>query len=459
MRRRQPGPPRQQRPRRVAPVAAIGGTLCAAAVVYLGYDLTRAELSPCDAIFQETSLGLSTRVSFLRTEGELRIGREQLTELTERAQMAALNLKTCCTVLDAGRIDPEQFLQCKGSARAYEARLDGISALVRQAAMQPAASSTPAARADHDGLGGRTARRMARRRRPTAQPGIVERIAQEVAAAKEISRTFNEQVVALREDQALQSLRSTPPRNVTIEAQESEPNDNSLSTNQLALDAWITAAIAGGKDADYFTFTTPPTHRDIMRIELQNRSPTLEPRLELFDARRASIGSVNETTPGADLSYSFVAEPGTSYTVKASNYYGETGGLYLLRVMPTEAFDRHEPNDAILSATAVAPGTPVEAGIMDKTDEDFFSVRGGDAESVLRVAIENRSTTLQPEVVIYDAAKAQIGSSRNTTAGGDVSYSFRAQPKALYYVRVRDYYRNAAGDYTLTVRALPPGDG
>ena len=222
---------------------------------------------------------------------------------------------------------------------------------------------------------------MARRQRSTAavKPGIVERIAMEVAAAKEISRTFNEQVVALREDQAMQALRSTPPRNVTIEAQESEPNDDSLSTNQLALEAWITAAIAGGKDADYFTFTTPPTHRDIMRIELQNRSPTLEPRLELFDARRASIGSVKETTPGADLSYSFVAEPGTSYSVKASNYYGETGGLYLLRVMPTEAFDRHEPNDAILSATAVAPGTPVEAGIMDKTDEDFFSVRGGDA--------------------------------------------------------------------------------
>ena len=54
--------------------------------------------------------------------GRLQIGREQLTDLDERAQMAALNLKTCCTVLDAGRLDPEQFLQCKGT-RAYAARL------------------------------------------------------------------------------------------------------------------------------------------------------------------------------------------------------------------------------------------------------------------------------------------------------------------------------------------------
>jgi hypothetical protein len=200
-------------------------------------------------------------------------------------------------------------------------------------------------------------------------------------------------------------------------------------------------------------------HRDVIRVELQNRSPTLEPRLELFDERKASIGSVNQTTPGADLSYTFVAEPGTSYTVRASNYYGESGGLYLLRVVPTQAFDAHEPNDAILSATAIALGTPVTAGIMDKADEDFFSVKADAAESTLRVALENRSTTLQPEVVVYDAAKAQIGSARNTTAGGDVSYSFRTQANAVYYVRVRDYYRNAAGDYTLTVSAHPPGDG
>ena len=197
-----------------------------------------------------------------------------------------------------------------------------------------------------------------------------------------------------------------------------------------------------------------------MRIELQNRSPTLEPRLELFDARRASIGSVNETTPGADLSYSFVAEPGTSYTVKASNYYGETGGLYLLRVMPTEAFDRHEPNDAILSATAVAPGTPVEAGIMDKTDEDFFSVRG---RRLRRACCASPSRTAprhcSPRSSSTTRPRRRSAARRNTTAGGDVSYSFRAQAKALYYVRVRDYYRNAAGDYTLTVRALPPGDG
>ena len=54
----------------------MGGALALVALVFLGYDLAKGKLSPCDAIFQESSLGLSTRISFLKTEGELQIGRD-----------------------------------------------------------------------------------------------------------------------------------------------------------------------------------------------------------------------------------------------------------------------------------------------------------------------------------------------------------------------------------------------
>jgi hypothetical protein len=66
---------------------------------------------------------------------------------------------------------------------------------------------------------------------------------------------------------------------------------------------------------------------------------------------------------------------------------------------------------------------------------------------------------LQPEVAVYDSAKALIGTNHNTTAGGDTSYAFKVKPKSTYYVRVRDYYTSAAGDYTLSVTEAPPGDG
>ncbi len=428
-------------PRSIVSIGAMGAALALITVVYLGYDLAKGKISPCEAVYQQTSVGLKTRISFLKTEGELQLGREQLTDLDERAQMAALNLKTCCTVLDAGRLNPEQFLQCKGSARAYEARLADIADLVRKAVKEGITTSSIAAHAT-----------------PPPAP-IKEKIDSEVAAAKEISRAFNQNVVAVRKEQALETLKAMPPRHVTVKAQESEPNDDGLTTNEIALDTWITGSVGAPKDADYFAFTTPETYRDRIRIELQNRSTTLEPRLELFDAEKTSHGEVHKTTPGADVAYALVAPPATTYLVRVSNYYGNTVGVYLMRVVAMKAYDAHEPNDDVLHAAEVSVGKPIAAGIMDKSDIDYFAVRSGDKEGMLRAAVQNRSTTLQPEVAVYDSSKALVGSKSNTTAGGDTSYAFKVKPDTTYYVRVRDYYASAAGDYTLTISVGSDGDG
>jgi len=430
-------------PRSVSSISAMGAALALIAVVYLGYDLAKGRLSPCEAVYRQTSVGLKTRISFLKTEGEVQIGREQLVDLDERAQMAALNLKTCCTVLDAGRLDPEQFLQCKGSARAYEAQLADIADLVRTAVKEGITTSSIAANATP----------------PPAPPQVKERIASEIAAAKTISRAFNQEVVAVRKAQALETLKATPPRHVEVEAQEAEPNDDGLATNEIKLGTWITGSVGAPKDADFFAFTTPKTHRDLIRIELQNRSTTLEPRLELFDEEKTSRGEVHKTTTGSDLGYTFVGSPATTYLVRVSNYYGESVGVYVMRVVATKAYDAHEPNDDILSAKKVAIADAVEAGIMDKNDVDYFAITSGDTEGVLRASVQNRSTTLQPEVAVYNSAKALIGSANNTTPGGDTSYAFKVKPNTTYCVRVRDYYTSAAGDYTLTVAEEPPGDG
>ena len=224
-------------------------------------------------------------------------------------------------------------------------------------------------------------------------------------------------------------------------------------------DTWITGSIGAPKDADFFAFTTPGTHRDLIRIELQNRSTTLEPRLELFDAEKTSHGEVHKTTQGADVTYAFYRNPATTYLVRVSNYYGESIGVYLMRVTAAKAYDAYEPNDDILSAKKIALAEAVEAGIMDKADVDYFAITSGDKEGVLRACVQNRTATLRPEVAVYDSAKALIGSNRNTTAGGNTSHAFKVQPNTTYYVRVRDYYSDAAGAYTLTVATENPGDG
>jgi hypothetical protein len=419
------------------PLAAVAGALALTVAVYLGYDLVSMQLSPCEAIYRQTSVSLTTKIKFLKAEGEVQIGKEPLIELDERAQITALNLKTCCTVLAAGKLDPEQFLQCKSKARTYEARVDDVAAIVQavvkaQSNAQPAASPKSMTTASLSTGGG-------------ALQGSIQ-------AARTVSQDFNREVIEVQRAQSLETLKSIPPRHVEISAQELEPNDDGLSANLIELGKWITGTIGSQKDADFFAFKTLPTYRDLIRIELENRSTTLEPRIELYDADKASLGEVHQTTKGADLAYSFVGAPDRRYMFRVSNYYGSSVGAYLVRVIPTKAYDAHEPNDDILSARPIATGTQVSAKIMDKGDADFFRVETSGAQELL-VEIRNSSTTLRPAIGVFDAAKTSIGSQHTTTAGGDISHTFKAQPRAAYYIRVGDYYSDAAGAYVLTVSA------
>jgi|GEM_PF-1303033 len=423
--------------RPLLPVIAVSGALTAMVVVYLGYDLLSARLSPCEAIYRQTSVNLSTKIRFLKAEGEVQIGKEPLVELDERAQITALNLKTCCTVLAAGKLDPEQFLQCKSKARAYEARVEDVVEAVRTAM-----ASRP--RADAMSVGASS----------PATTGSIQAnsIQKNIQAARAVSQEFNREVIEVQRSQAVERLKAIPPRHVEISAEELEPNDEVLSVNLIELGKWITASVGTQKDADYFAFKTPPDHRDWIRIELENRSTTLEPRIELFGADKASLGSVHRTTAGADLTYAFVGEPETRYYFRISNYYGSSVGSYLVRVIASKAYDAHEPNDGILSARTIALGTAVKAEIMDKSDVDYFRIEAGTAEELL-IAISNASNTLRPALQVFDSSKASIAGRHTTTAGADVTYALKVQPRSAYYLRIADYYSDAAGAYVLTVTA------
>ena len=81
---------------------------------------------------------------------------------------------------------------------------------------------------------------------------LKQKIDTEVGSAQQVSRDFNHAVVAVRHEQALATLATTVPQSVPIEAQEREPNDDALATNEIKLGTWITASIGSGKDAVLF---------------------------------------------------------------------------------------------------------------------------------------------------------------------------------------------------------------
>jgi hypothetical protein len=422
----------------------------ALAVLYLGYDIAKDRISPCETIFRQTTMGLSTNISFLRTEAQLQLGRETVTELDERAQMAALNLKTCCTVLDAGRVNPEQFLQCKAKARAYDHEIGDLVTLVKTAVAEAvtSANAKPSSPQPNTGKGPPiTTASISDAAKGAANPAIQAKI----KAARKTSREFNQEIVEVRRKQAIETLKALPPKHIEIVAQEQEPNDAILTTNVIELDKWVTGSIGSGKDADFYSFTTPPTHRDWIRVEVQNRSTTLEPQIQLFDTEKTHLASAKKTTVGADLKYAFVAGPDTRYTLRVSNYYGKSKGVYALRVAPAKAYDSLEPNQTILDAKPIKLANPVAAKIMDGNDHDYFSFPVSDGEQTLRIKLENQSTTLHPEIAIYDGNKTGRGAQKNTTPGGELNYTLKTKGPATYHARVRDYYHTGTGEYVLTI--------
>ena len=229
---------------------------------------------------------------------------------------------------------------------------------------------------------------------------------------------------------------------------EIEPNDDLFKANRIPLDTEVHAAISAAGDSDCFQFTTPPTYRDIVRIGIENRSTTLQPGINLYDAQKSAIDRRENGTSGANLEYFLSVPPDTTYYVQVYGHYS-TLGAYTLTVKPLQRHDAYEPNDDILHATLIPVGKAIEADIMDGQDSDFYQIKTA-AAGTAKVSLENRSTTLQPGIAAYDANKSAIGQREDGTAGANLEYSFPVQPNLAYYVQVYGHW-HTSGSYTLTV--------
>ena len=109
----------------------IAVTLVVLVVAYFGYDLIVRQR--CDSIFEQTSTRLGGNIEFIKTKGELFVGREKVQELTEGSQKVALHLKTCCIAQRSGIMTSEQFQGCINGAKDYENRIQQVSAILGEA--------------------------------------------------------------------------------------------------------------------------------------------------------------------------------------------------------------------------------------------------------------------------------------------------------------------------------------
>ncbi len=92
---------------------------------------------------------------------------------------------------------------------------------------------------------------------------------------------------------------------------EAEPNNSVRSPNVLPIDKWVQGAVANRNDVDYFTFKTPKTYRDKLKVEVRNQSTTLRNSVRLYGVQKNKFWEQSGyyLTPGQDLAYTFSVAP------------------------------------------------------------------------------------------------------------------------------------------------------
>jgi hypothetical protein len=111
-------------------IKTVSLAVVALVAIYLGYQLLERWMNPCEGVFQQSAVGLNTKLDVIKTKGEFAIGRQNVQELKDRAQEVALNLKACCIVL--GKASGE-FLRCKEGFDRYETEVKKVATLVTEA--------------------------------------------------------------------------------------------------------------------------------------------------------------------------------------------------------------------------------------------------------------------------------------------------------------------------------------
>ncbi len=106
-------------------------------------------------------------------------------------------------------------------------------------------------------------------------------------------------------------------------------------------------------------------------------------------------------------------------------------------------------NNTLLTAAEIPLQTDIAVTLPDGGTDCFKFTAPNGPRDILRVHLQNRSTSLGLSLLVKDAAKAPNGGI-NGAAAADVNYEFPATPGAIYYLQLTPYY-TGGGAYTLRV--------
>lgn len=210
----------------------------------------------------------------------------------------------------------------------------------------------------------------------------------------------------------------------------------------------VAGEIVANGPSNFYRFDNPGTLRDIVKIRLENKSTTLRPDFKIYNADKSQLLEKDDGTAGASTEQDISMDPGETIYVEVLPW--NSAGKYELSATPQHAYDANEPNDDQLHTTPLKFGNSIEGSVMDDKDFDWFHVTAPTTGKV-DIVLENKSTTLRPDVKVYSQSKSQIVEKDDGTQGASLDFMVDVTPGQDFYVQIVPW--NSTGKYKLTVRA------
>jgi outer membrane protein OmpA-like peptidoglycan-associated protein len=223
------------------------------------------------------------------------------------------------------------------------------------------------------------------------------------------------------------------------------------TTIENAGEATVGAAVSGeiktgATTSDFYRFTYNGKIRDLIKVRLENKSTTLRPDFKIYNADKSALLEKDDGTPGANAEQIISMKPGESIYIEVVPW--NSAGAYQLSLTAQKAYDANEPNDDQFTATPLKFGNSIEGSIMDGDDQDWFHVTATTGK--VSIVLENLSTTLKPDVYVFNADKSQIANPSDGTPGAGIDATVDLPVGQDFYVKVGPW--GSSGKYRLTTR-------
>ncbi|MBU1887601.1 MAG: hypothetical protein KKB46_00185, partial [Candidatus Omnitrophica bacterium] len=235
------------------------------------------------------------------------------------------------------------------------------------------------------------------------------------------------------------------------EIQETEPNDDFLSADEVDPAANVHGKIYDIGDEDYFKLTVDAP--SLLTITVKNVELDFSPYIIVYDIAGKWLGSTASLS-GEELGYTIeLAKAGTYYLQLKDRYNSFSSQQeYLLNINSISGSDQYEPNSDFDNAKAVDLRKEIYCTMFPDGDEDYFAIDIAD-KGEFYMRFEDVPYGLRPSVKLYDHS-GRLAAQKGGSSGEEITLQAEIEEACRYYILIKDWYSNFSSMETYSFQAF-----